>query len=81
MNIYYKNLNVNDNGVTGSCHHLQIKINGKEDFNIVVDYGQIQNQKLKPEQLYKLNGRNVPIVKGGDNFEFVDVVCVTHSHS
>lgn len=81
IQMYYENMNMNDTGVTGSMHHLQIKVQGREDFNIVVDYGQVQSQKLTEEQLYKINSRDVVIQGGGSNLENVDVLFVTHSHA
>lgn len=82
MNIYYRNLNINDtDGVTGSCNLLTIKLKDKENYNIIVDYGQIQNQKLNVSQLYKLNARNMSIEKGGDEFQNVQTLILSHAHS
>lgn len=83
MNIYYKNLNPNDtDGVTGSMARLVVKRNNYPDYSCIVDFGMVQNSKLKPEQLYKMNGRNIPL-DGGTNTENVPIsdIWITHSHA
>jgi hypothetical protein len=50
VNINYRNLNPNE-GVTGSCHLLEIKNHKYEkDLNIMIDFGQIQDNSMNFEQ-------------------------------
>ena len=83
MQIYYKNLNPNDkDGVTGSMAELTIIRTNYPSYRCLVDFGMIQNSKLKPEELYKLNGRCLPL--GGDaNHEHVKIsdIWITHAHA
>lgn len=83
MNIYYKNLNINDkDGVTGSCALLTVKRENYPDYNCIVDFGMVQNPRLNMEQLYKINGRKLPL-GGGSTHENVIVndILITHSHA
>jgi metallo-beta-lactamase family protein len=61
--------------VTGSCHYLNIKVEDKE-FNIVVDYGGVQDNIKKLNELYKLNKQDKAI-----NWSNVLATVLTHSHS
>lgn len=75
MNISYINLNPND-GVTGSCHLLQIKNHKYEkDLNILIDFGAIQDNTFSFDKLYKLNSRQLPVDMG-----IIDYVVITHAH-
>lgn len=83
MNIYYRNLNINDkDGVTGSSAILTVKRENYPDYNCMVDFGMVQNSKLSVEQLYKINGRELPL--GGDSKHenvIINDILITHSHA
>ena len=83
MQIYYRNLNPNDkDGVTGSCAILTIKRDNYPDYNCMVDFGMVQNSKMSVEQLYKINGRKLPLGGGlkNENVKIKDIL-ITHSHA
>lgn len=85
MNIYYRNLNINCNkdGVTGSMALLTVKRDNYPDYNCIVDFGMVQSSKLKPIELYKMNGRNIPLGGDSSNIEnaMISDIVLTHSHA
>lgn len=60
--------------VTGSCHHLQIKVNNKTT-NIIVDYGMVQNNIKKINELYEINSMDKHV-----DWEKIDYIFVSHGH-
>jgi hypothetical protein len=83
MQIYYRNLNANcdGDGVTGSMSLLTIKRENYPDYNCIVDFGMVQSSKLKSDQLYKINSRD--LLLGGDATHelCVNDILITHSHA
>lgn len=61
--------------VTGSCHYLNINVEGK-DFGLVVDFGGVQDNLKKLNELYSINKQDKSI-----NWENVLGVIVSHAHS
>jgi len=84
MQIYYtnKNINCNGDGVTGSCSTLVVKRDNYPDYNCIVDFGMVQSSKLRADQLYKVNSRDL-LLGGGSEHENVIVndILLTHSHA
>ena len=84
MQIYYRNLNANCNndGVTGSMSLLTVKRDNYPDYNCIVDFGMVQSSKLRTDQLYKINSRDI-FLGGGSEHENVIVndILLTHSHA
>jgi len=82
MQIYYRNLNANcdGDGVTGSCAELTVIRENYPNYRCLVDFGMVQNSKMKSEQLHKINGRELPL--GGDfgNGISISDVWISHSH-
>lgn len=61
--------------VTGSCHLLTVYVESKE-YNIIVDYGMVQDGTRKLNELYSLNKKDKPI-----DWNKIDNVILTHSHA
>lgn len=61
--------------VTGSCHLVEVYIEGNR-YNIVVDFGMVQNNLMKMNDLYRMNKNPKSI-----DWEDVDVIILTHSHA
>ena len=82
MNIYYKNLNVNvdGDGVTGSMAELIVMRNNYPNYRCIVDFGMVQNSRLKPKELYKINGRNIPLGGGFESGISISDIWISHSH-
>lgn len=73
INVKYKILGASKE-VTGSCHMLNINVDGK-DYNIVVDLGQVQNQMKSMNELFEINKSYQNI-----NWKSVDAIFCTHGH-
>ena len=60
--------------VTGSCHMLNIYVEGKP-FNIVIDCGQVQNQLKSMNEMYEINKKFNNI-----DWKSVNAIVSTHAH-
>jgi len=74
INIKYKCLGASKQ-VTGSLHYLSVYIENKR-YNIVVDYGMVQNNMKKLNELYRTNKKPKSI-----KWEEIDYLILTHSHA
>lgn len=74
INIKYKCMGASRQ-VTGSCHLISIKVENKE-FNIVIDYGIVQNNLKKLNELHNINKKEKAV-----RWDKIDTIILTHSHA
>jgi metallo-beta-lactamase family protein len=74
INIKYKCMGASKQ-VTGSCHLISTKVKNSE-YNIVIDYGMVQNNLKKLNELHQINKKEKSV-----EWAKVDVIVLTHSHA
>ena len=74
INLKYKCMGASRQ-VTGSNHVLEIRVSGKL-YTVVVDFGMVQNNLKKTNELHNINKKEKSI-----KWDKVDIIILTHSHA